>query len=262
MNSDNSNKLNQLIKELDTFLYQGYLLKTHVIDDWNVKSKQEENKPDIEQYKKDFENQINEWLNRVALLLFSNFDEKHLYFHFVHPKPGLSFSFSHPLGNLTHALGNHLFTLEDIILGLEERRNLSVRQEIAEKEYEADTLYRVTYSEHTRELKLNNITLAHPNSDSKAVNFFEYVFQQPNTEVEVSKIEENTGQDLSDNIHDILRDLGFTGSVRQIFFPIATKKKVMFTNPITKQYAIKNDLPTIDFSKLARQSEKKREETS
>lgn len=159
------------------------------------------------------------------------------------------------LSNVLISFEYYLYALEDIILRLEEKKNLVVRQEIAEKESQADIIYKITYSEHTREIKLNNLILAKLQSDSKNVNFFEYIFSHQNTPVYVSEIEEHTAYSLTDNIHDILRDLGFKGNVRKIFFPIATKAKVMFVNPITKQYAIKNDLPIIELPKTTRQNE-------
>lgn len=254
MKIDNTDEINELIHELDTFLYQGYLLKTHTIDDWNVKSKQEENKPDIEQYKIDFEKQINDWLNQVASLLFSRFKERHLYFHFIHPKLGLSFSFSHPLGNLTHALGNHLFTLEDIIIRLEERRNLSIRQEIAEKEYQADILYSISYSDHSREIKLNNIVLKKPDFNSENDNCFHFIYKNSGRPIGIEELEQAVGEKLKKRLAHVVRDLGFVSELKDIFFPVVTKNEVMFVNPITKQYSDKHSLPPINFSKIGRQS--------
>ena len=91
--------------------------------------------------------------------------------------------------------------------------------------------------------------LSRPNSDSKNLNFFEYVYAHQNELVNVKDIEKETAYGISGNIQDILRDLGFIGDRRKVFFPTATKDKVLFMNPISKQYAIKHDLPAIRLSK-------------
>lgn len=252
MKVDNTDELDQLIQALDTFLYQGYLLKTHTVDDWNVKSIQE-NKPDIEQYKLNFEKQINDWLNQVATLLVSRFKEKHLYFHFVHTKTD-ALSLSHPLGNLTHALEKHLFALEDVIVRLEERRNLAVRQEIAEKEYQTDIIYSISYSDHSREIKLNNIVLKKPDFNSENDNCFHHIYKNPGRPIGIAELEEAVGDKLKKRLAHIVRDLGFVHELKDIFFPVVTKNEVMFVNPITKQYSHKHNLPPINFNKLGRQS--------
>lgn len=233
--------LDHSLSFLNEQLYKGYLIKTHFLDLYRVGSK--EKGFSLDKLQKKYEKSINKWLELVASHLFDNF-EKHLYFHFIQPKDD-AMSYTHPLGKLTHALNKRLYALEDVIVRIEERKNLAVRQEIAEKELESDILYKISFSWHTREIKLNNILISRPNSDSKNLNFFEYVYGHSNEQIKVKEIEKTTAHTLSNNIQDILRDLGFKGNVRKLFFPIATKSKVMFVNPISKQYAIKNDLPTI-----------------
>lgn len=254
---DNQDDLSKAITQLNIYLNQGYLMKLTYMRKHEDDSKKEGF--DLKQLKEDYEEKINVWLNEVANYL-KQFDFQ-FYFHFILPKDD-AMSYMHPLGNLTHALEKYLYALEDVIVRFEERKNLAVRQDIADKEYQADILYEVTFSTHTREIKINNMLLANPNWDSKAMNFFEYVFTHPNEPIEVAKIEETTAMNLANSIQDILRDLGFIGAVRQLFFPVATKNKVMFINPITKTYATKEDLPTIDLTKITRQSEPKREGTS
>ena len=244
-----SDKLSVIVQELDNFLYEGYLLRTHTIDSWNLQSKDELNKPDANVFNNNFEKNINDWLNKVASFLVNNFAEKNLYFHFISPPTGLSFSYNHPLGRLSAALEKHLLALEEVIVRLEERKNLTIRKEIADTEAKADILYQIKFSPHTREIKLNEILLAKPNSDSKNLNFFEYVFAHPNERINMKDVEESAGMELAGNIQDILRDLGFVDKIRQVFFPVSTKKAVMFVNPISRQYAIENDLPTIQLKK-------------
>lgn len=236
----NQDDLTNALSKLNQYLNVGYSIKLTYLRKHDIEGQQEVF--DVNQLQKDYQDSINKWLNEVANFL-KPYDFQY-FFHFVQPKDD-AMTYAHPLGNYTHALEKHLFALEEVIVRFEEKKNLAIRQEIAEKEQEADILYKITYSEHTREIKLNEMVLANPQSDSKNVNFFEYVYLRPNTQIAVSDIEEASAMQLTDNIQDILRDLGFKGNIRKVFFPIATKAKIMFINPITKQYAIKNDLPTI-----------------
>lgn len=253
MNATNSDELNNLISQLDTLLYNGYLLKTHTVDNWRQLANTL-NQPDVNQYKKNYEDKINEWLRSVADILVNSFNEKHLYFHFINTKKGLSFTSSDPLAHLNDAFDRHLFALEEIILRLEEKQNLSVRQKIAEKEYQSDILYSITYSDHTREIKLNNIVLKKPDFNSENDNCFNFICQNAGRPIGIAELEEATGSKLNKRLAHIVRDLGFKKELKDIFFPVVTKDQVMFVNPITKQYALKHDLPAINFTKIGRKS--------
>ena len=252
MKTNKPDELSELIISLDTLLYNGYLLKTHTVDSWN-KLSNTENQPDIEEYKKEFNDKINLWLNQVAQILFNNFNEKHHYFHFVHPKNN-GLESTHALGRLLSALERHLFALEDLIVRFEEKRNLNVRQEIADKEYQSDILYSVSYSDHTREIKLNNIVLKKPDFNSENDNCFNFIYQNVGRPIGIEELEEATGSKLNKRLAHIVRDLGFNNELKDVFFPVVTKDKVMFINPITKQYALKHDLPPVNFTKIGRKS--------
>ena len=243
--TNTQDSLQEGINFLDKCLYSGYLLKQKYLQNYENESK--EAGFDVKGLQVRFENDINQWLNEVAQYIFGNF-EKNLYFHFLEPK-GDALTYPHPLGNLRHALEKHLYALEEVIVRLDERKGLNIRREIAEKEHQTDILYKISFSTHTREIKLNNMLLSRPNSDSKNLNFFEYVYAHQNELVNVKDIEKETAYGISGNIQDILRDLGFIGDRRKVFFPTATKDKVLFMNPISKQYAIKHDLPAIRLSK-------------
>lgn len=254
-----SEELEQVIEKLDNFLMEGHLkYKTQRENYFQLKDKEEFS---VESHIRETTDILNEWYRIVFGFLETNIKEKHHLFHFIQHHGGSLVITGVPRGlsNILIAFEYYLYALEDIILRLEEKKNLVVRQEIAEKEHEADILYKITYSEHTREIKLNNIVLARLQSDSKNVNFFEYIYPKPNQQIAVSEIEKDTAYQLSSNIQDILRDLGFKGNIRKVFFPVATKVKVMFINPITKQYASKNDLPVI---KLSRDNETERDSAS
>ena len=152
--TENTTTPEQSLSLLNNSLYAGYLLKTNYHQQYDVDSKVEGF--DITKYLKQYEEDINKWYGPVAKFIFDNY-ERHLYFHFIQPKSD-AMSYSHPLGNLTHVIEKHLFALEDVIQRIEERNNLEVRREIAEKEYGSDTLYKITFSWHTRELLRANMT--------------------------------------------------------------------------------------------------------
>ncbi len=255
-NLSNSDELEQIIERLDNLLIEGHL--KHVTQRQGYFQKKDKEGFDVEAYKKETVDILNEWFQTVVKVLDEQIKEKHHVFHFIQHKGSSMSLLGMPieLGNAFINFEYYLYALEDIILKLEERRNLLVRQEIAEKEYQTDILYKITYSEHTREIKLNNMVLARPQPDSKSANFFEYVYSHQNQQIPIKDIEEETAYELAESIQDILRDLGFKGNIRKVFFPVATKSKVMFVNPITKQYSIKNDLPAIVITKTTRQDEK------
>jgi hypothetical protein len=242
----------EIIRKLDALLYEGYLLKTRTVDDWAVKNTSV-NKPNLEVYKQDFESQINAWLIKVATLLTTQFNEKHLYFHFIHPKSN-ALSNTHPLGRLILAIERHLFALEEVILWLDEQRNLSLRRDIAEIEHNADILYKITFSDHTREIKLNNIILAKPDFGSENDLCFQFIFANAGRPLNIDEISDGIGERPKKRFVHIVRDLGFSGDVQKVFFPVLTKTQIMFINPITKQYFYDKNLPTINFRKIVSQS--------
>lgn len=245
----NQDEITDVISKLDDLLYEGYLLRTHSVDHW-IEAGKLVIKPDTSEYKAKFSKDIFEWMNRVATLLIDSFDEKRLYFHFVQPKTTPAMSYDHPLGALSDSLANRLFALEEVILRLEERQSLTTRREIAEKEHNADILYEIKYSNHTREIKLNNIVIHTNDFDSENDNCFAYIFRNPNRPIPVKEIEQANGGSLSKRVSHIVRDLGFTGNMQKIFFPAQTKEVVMFVNPISKQFFQENDLPVLNFKKI------------
>jgi hypothetical protein len=47
-----------------------------------------------------------------------------------------------------------------------------------------------------------------------------------------------------------VRDLGFKDEIKKVFFPVVKLDAVMFINPITRKYAVENDLPIINFRQI------------
>jgi len=249
-------KLNEALLTLNNYLFEGVQIKQAFLKKHDIDGQKEAF--DVDSLKKEYEDAINAWYRIVAQYIFDNF-EKYLYFHFTQLKTD-AMSIGHPLGNLTHALDKHLFALEEVIIRLEERRNLAIRQEIAEKEHQTDVLYKITYNEHTREVKLNNIILTKTDFNSENDNCFNYIYANPYRPIGIEELETASGDKLKKRLAHIVRDLGFVNELKNVFFPVVTKDKIMFINPIIKQYAHEKDLPAINFKKLGdkvRQSKEK-----
>ena len=235
------------LENLNGFLSAGFYLNSFWNKKYSEESKDKENFNSV-QFKQDFEDKINEWFRITSKYIADNF-KNHYYFHFVETKKD-AMSIGGLIGNLSYTLEKHLFALEDIIVWVEEKESLSIKREIAEKEYQAGILYKVTYSDHTREIKLNNIILAKPDFDSENDNCFQYILANPGRPIGIEELEQAVGSKLNKRLAHIVRDLGFVSPLNKIFFPVVTKDKIMFMNPISREYAIKHDLPAINFKKL------------
>lgn len=107
-------------------------------------------------------------------------------------------------------------------------------KEIEEKIDAKDIAYEVKYSEKSREVLINNFLLAKPDFNSENEVVFSYLYQNANRTVKTAELEKQVGDKLKKPIHNILRDLGFTGKLAKAFFS-ASKNGVMFRNPITYQ---------------------------
>ena len=198
--------------------------------------------------------------NNSCLEILTSLPRLHYSYHFRKPRRPVGI---HAMG-LPDDLSNYhtyfeyqLFALEEIILRLEEDENLALRKEIADKEYQADILYQITYSSYTREIKLNNILLHKPDFDRENERCFDYIFKNANKIITKQELEKANGEQLKKELKYIVRDLGFTGDLIKVFFSGLSNQKVMFTNPITKQFAFKHDLPILNLQNLQRNSEKK-----
>lgn len=254
MKQIDASEIEKIIAELDTLLIDGFNRYQVFTKDYHDRAP----KPDfnLEKYTEEKLANINEWYPQVYKILHDSFPLKHHLFHFINPKvPSLSvIGLPNQIGNLSIKLEYYLYALEDIILRLEELKNLAIRQEIAEKESQADVLYKIGYSDHTREVKLNNIVLTKTDFDSENDNCFSYIYSNPNRPIGIEEIEQAIGNKVKKRLVHVLRDLGFVNELKIVFFPVATKNQIMFVNPITKQYAHNKNLPPINFKKIGRQS--------
>lgn len=108
------------------------------------------------------------------------------------------------------------------------------RSQEEEKANARDIVYEVKYSEKSREILANNFLLAKPDFNSENEVVFSYLFRNANRPVKTEELEQQAGNKLKKPIHNILRDLGFTGKLAKAFFG-ASKNGVIFRNPITHQ---------------------------
>jgi hypothetical protein len=244
------------IDELDRLLIDGYKIYQVIFNDYeDVKT---HTNFDLEKYFNKSVANYTKW-NDKCYDIIKRLPRLHYLFHFVKPKRPVGirvFNLPDRLSNTKTFIEYQLYALEDIILSLEEGESLALRKEIAEREHQADILYKITYSSHTRKIKINNLVIHTPDFNSENDIFFNYVIKNAGRPIPFDELESISGDKINKRLIHIVRDLGFTGNLKKIFFPVVSKNKVMFVNPITKQYAHKHDLPVLNFKSIVRKSEK------
>lgn len=95
-----------------------------------------------------------------------------------------------------------------------------------------DVMYEVTFQ--SREISVNGFRLSKPNFNSENEVVFDYLFRNPNRRIELREIESATGRTLTKRLREIVRDLGFKGELRDIFFPGIAKTAIEFVNPVSR----------------------------
>ena len=270
MEQSDQGKLQSIIKELDDLLMEGFN-DFYKLNEVYAKRKQEhvsekgsENAGVVEQqfvdrFHKAAGHKYHIWTNEKVLPVLRKLPEKHYQFHFINEKIEVMLRMEgvpNKISDLIVLARRSMEALERIILHLEDKQALAVRRDIARREHAADILYNISYSNHTREIKLNNIILTKTRFESENDRFFEYVYNKAGKLLGLEQIKQEIGTDtLNKTLPQIVRDLKFTDDLKAIFFPVIQKSKVMFVNPITKHYAVENDLPALNLTKLRRQSE-------
>jgi hypothetical protein len=247
--------LRKRIDELDKLLISGTLQYRAMYGDYSTARKNEGF--DVAVYTGVGRKVWVEWQDK-CFAIFEKLPRQHYAFHFAQTKSdGMSImGWPDALSTVKMHFERQLHALEEIILWLEENEGLALRKEIADKEYQADIIYQIRYSEHSREIKLNNILLSKPDFDRENERCFGYIFANPGRVIGKAELEKVNGEPLKKPIKHILRDLGFVGDVAKIFTPGISEKSVEFVNPITKQYHYKHDLPVLDFTMIGRNREK------
>ncbi|MEX0748625.1 MAG: hypothetical protein WD467_00060 [Candidatus Saccharimonadales bacterium] len=173
---------------------------------------------------------IDQWNSTVRELLSKAFGESHHYVHrFSHPQlsKGSLTDVPKTLEEYVVTLEARLFTLEDFINKLEDKKIQTMRKAVTEREYNASPKYWLRYNPMGGKLLLNDkIVLAKPQLDSPADKLLQVAFENPNT---VSTVKGVTSRQIS----SALRDMGITGVLKDIFFPRTGSGKIMFRPSIS-----------------------------
>jgi hypothetical protein len=104
--------------------------------------------------------------------------------------------------------------------------------------------YWIEYSERSRRVMLNgDKQLARLNFNSTNELVFDYLYRNQGKRVTVKELEaEVLKEPLNKTLHAIVRDLGFTGALGQMFFDVS-KSAIRFSNHVTEA-----DLEAFDIS--------------
>src|SRR5689334_19280734 len=100
----NQDELDKAITQLNQYLQQGFLIKQTYLRKHDVEGQNQAF--DVDQLRKEYEAEINKWLNEVAAYL-QPFGFRY-FFHFIQTKID-AITNGHPLWGFTHALEKHLF---------------------------------------------------------------------------------------------------------------------------------------------------------
>jgi len=104
--------------------------------------------------------------------------------------------------------------------------------------------YTISYNSFTSEITYNGKVLSRPRFDSINGMFFQYVYNNPNKNINISDIK----LDYPKSPHKILWQLGFKGNIKKAFFNVS-KTSVLFRNPLYLKDLEKVSLSMSDFKK-------------
>lgn len=240
-------KLATTIEQLDELLLDGFSLfeiAERELDKLEVQNKDPELADALERFKI----QHREWHNKVYEFLSEQTDRNYYLVHFVRYKP-LYVSMGSVDGFTVH-FESQINEVQKILQMLEERYSLARRQEIAQQEHDSSHRYWLRYNDVAGRLYLNgNILLATTRLDSPADRLLQQCFANPENLIEIENIK---GAQIS----SLLRDLNIKGSLKKIFFPRTSGKKVFFRPFITNAEFAKEDHKDVGMADFMRNNEK------
>ena len=111
-----------------------------------------------------------------------------------------------------------------------------------------EVIFTATYE--NRKLKINGIIISKPNFDSENDVFADYIFKHPNEKITARDFENHKKNKMHKKFDVIIRDLGFYGNLKKLFFPNISIKAVEFRNPISRNDMKKagiDDISPLDF---------------
>ncbi len=94
--------------------------------------------------------------------------------------------------------------------------------------------YEVTYNEKDRRILINYFLIAKLDFDSTNEWVFSYLFKRPGRRIYKSTLEKARNEEIKKSLHHIVRDIGFTGEFKKVFFSVS-EKTILFRNKITFQ---------------------------
>ncbi|MDD4382547.1 MAG: hypothetical protein PHD49_00135 [Candidatus Shapirobacteria bacterium] len=178
------------------------------------------------------ESEIALWEKRVIRVL-KTFNKQNYLIRFSHPKDIKSSHNAYITEAIDCKVMAQLNELNDILTELE-NNNLPIKSK--------KIIHQIEYTEN-REILLDGKVIHRFQSDSPGENLFSYLINNPNKVIELKEIEKNEGRDdISKGIHQKIRDLGFKGKLKTMFFPGLDEQKIQFINPITKAYLNENHI--------------------
>lgn len=245
-------EIEELIERLDEKIIAGYdILLSITTKFWSFQEQADEN---TEKLRSDTYDAKVKWHSEVENLLKEYLGNSHVIYEFSRiEQPQINRSnLPTPLFDLDVEIDGYLKSLNGIIIRLEERESLFIRQEIAKQEYDASHRYWLRYDEIAGRLYLNgNIVIGSTRLDSPADRLLRQVFSSPNNLIEIEGI-------TSTQISSALRDLNLKGSLKKIFFPRTSgkSKKILFRPFITNTEFFDAGYDDINLTDFMRKSEK------
>ena len=254
-------KLETLVTRLNQLYYQGAEYVIWIQDEY--KKAAPKGQPAIDSFIQRTERILLDWRGIVITLLMDELGNgREAASLFLVKNSALSIgNYPEKLSGLVLAHKYKLEKLEQIIVQLEEKLALSIRREIAEKEYDTDIVYHLDYNPTRRLVIFNEIEWHTLNMGSANHKFFEYVWAHAGQVVTVSELREKAG--IKDKkISTILADMGFIGNIKKIFFPQANdKESVQLLQIIRKQDIYRGNLPILTRDNILELAPKKKKTT-
>lgn len=234
-----------LISKLDRLLVRG--ITTTILARNSMRDAKDAHQK--EKLFKEYIDKHGSWIDEVDGILSTEPDRMYYMAHFTNlPRNALLINYLGLTPDESQFIShyeNQNKALEEILILLEERRNVLIRLEAAKIERDKSVLYEMTFADH--EIRINGFYLSKPVFNSPNDNFFDFVFDRPGQKIPVDEIRKTV--DLKKTVHQVLNDLGITGDIKRVFMPNTSNTAVEFRNPITFAFAEENKLPTLNLGR-------------
>ena len=139
-------------------------------------------------------------------------------------------------GNYNPDEHHHVFELKE---GFAEYCSQTIHQpvnnNIEQEKVNSKNELRITYSEHSRKILINNFFLiANPDFDSENEQVFFYLYKNPNILIKKGELMEDLKVSLTKELPKIVENLNFTKAFRKAFFDVS-QDSIRFYNPVSEQ---------------------------